>query len=114
MNVHRPHTSGFASHDGHEVVTVSGRRDSGEIIGLLLCMTCSRVVRRLALCGAPTKRGAPCRVYVRDDLGFRRCWSHGDGAGRTSTPRLTKPARVRALGLGPLSDERRPLSRRDL
>jgi hypothetical protein len=74
-------------HDGHELVKVSGRRDNGEMVALLLCMSCSRTVRRLALCGARTKRGTPCKVYVRDDLGFTRCWSHGEGAGHTSTPR---------------------------
>ena len=71
----------------HELVKVSGRRESGEMVGLLLCLTCSRTVRRLALCGAPTRAGGLCRVFIRDDLGYSRCWSHGEGAGVTSTPR---------------------------
>ncbi len=80
-------------HAGHEIVKVSGRRDSGEMLGALLCMTCSRTVRRLALCGARTKSGGTCGVFIRDDLGFTTCWSHGEGAGATSTPRRRKEAR---------------------
>lgn len=76
-----------AGHPGHELVRVSGRRDSGEMVGLLLCMTCSRIVRELQLCRAKTQRGTPCRAFIRDDLGHTTCWSHGEGAGATSTPR---------------------------
>jgi hypothetical protein len=97
------------AHAGHELVKVSGRRESGEMVGLLLCMTCSRTVRRLALCGARTKQEQPCRVFVRDDLGYARCWSHGEGAGRTNRPR-----ELRALGLGRLGDRKVALSRRAL
>ena len=82
----------MTAHDGHELVKLSGRRDSGEMVGLLACMDCSRTVRRLALCGAPTKNGGPCRVFVRDDLGHARCWSHGEGAGRTNRPRRMRRA----------------------
>jgi hypothetical protein len=99
----------MSAHAGHELVKVSGRRDSGEMVGLLLCMTCSRAVRRLALCGARTKLGRPCRVFVRDDLGYTRCWSHGEGAGRTNRPR--EPW---ALGGGTLGDRKVALSRRAL
>jgi hypothetical protein len=52
-------------HAGHEVIRVSGRRESGETVGLLICMACSRTVRRLALCGAKTQRGTPCRAFPR-------------------------------------------------
>jgi hypothetical protein len=38
-------------------------------------------------CGQPTKNGTPCRSFVRTDLGYATCWSHGEGRGRTSTPR---------------------------
>ncbi len=61
--------------------------ERGEMLALLVCLDCARTVRRLALCGAPTKRGTACRVFIRDDLGYSRCWSHGEGAGRTNTPR---------------------------
>ncbi len=71
----------------HELVTVSGRGDDGEVIGALVCLACARIVQRLPLCGARTKRGSLCRSLVRDDLGYTRCRSHGEGAGRTSTPR---------------------------
>ncbi len=81
-------------HAGHELVKLSGRRESGEMLGLLVCLDCARTVRRLALCGAPTKRGTACRVFIRDDLGYTRCWSHGEGRPSLRDPRTSTPRRA--------------------
>jgi hypothetical protein len=66
-------------HIGHEVVTVRGRRQTGAPIAFAVCVDCQAIDRLLALCGAPTRSGEPCRVVVRDDLGFSRCWNHRTG-----------------------------------
>ena len=50
------------------------------------------IVGPLRVCGEATKAGRPCRVPIREDLGYTRCWSHGEGAGRTSTPRRMRRA----------------------
>ena len=44
---------------GHELVKFSGRRESGEMIGLLVFLTGSRTVRRLKLCEATDRLGRP-------------------------------------------------------
>jgi hypothetical protein len=74
-------------HDGHELVAATGRGGSGQAVGWLVCGTCVAIVQPLPICGRPTKLGRPCRVPIRLDLGYRSCWSHGEGRGRTSTPR---------------------------
>jgi len=74
-------------HDGHETVTATGQGLTGRMLGYLVCNDCTVIVQRLTLCLTPTKRGAPCRVAVREDLGYEKWWSHGEGRGRTSTPR---------------------------
>jgi hypothetical protein len=62
------------------------------MVGRLVCLTCEAIVRPLRVCGEPTKAGKPCRVPIREDLGYTACWSHGQGAGRTSTPRRLRRA----------------------
>jgi hypothetical protein len=77
-------------HADHEVISVSGRRptlDGAPFVAYLICVDCSDVLRPLPVCGAPTLKGRPCRTLIRVDLGYRCCWSHGAGTGRTSTPR---------------------------
>lgn len=73
-------------HDGHDLAGLRIVRQAGPI-GRLVCLDCDVVLGPLALCGQPTKKGRPCTVAVRADLGHVACWSHGEGAGRTSTPR---------------------------
>jgi hypothetical protein len=65
----------------------TGQGPTGRMHGYRVCADCGVVVAPLRLCLAPTKNGAPCRVGVRDDLGFERSWSHGEGAGHTNRPR---------------------------
>jgi hypothetical protein len=74
-------------HDGHEIVHATGQGLTGQMLGFLVCNTCTVLVDRLTLCLTPAKRGAPSQVTVRTDLGYSKCWSHGEGAGRTNTPR---------------------------
>ena len=75
-------------HVGHELVGLNGRRHPGRaMVGYLVCLDCAAIVRPLRACGRPTKRGTACCVPVREDLGNAECWSHGEGRGRTSTPR---------------------------
>jgi hypothetical protein len=64
-------------HAGHDVASLSSARREGGPVGRRVCLDCDQVIGPLALCGEPTKRGYPCRVPVRTDLGFGRCWSHG-------------------------------------
>jgi len=81
---------GHDGHDGHELVAMSGRRVSLEgapLTGYLVCIDCSAIVGPLPICGEPTLKGRPCRTPIRTDLGYSSCWSHGEGRGRTSTPR---------------------------
>lgn len=66
-------------HGGHDVASLSSGRREGGPVGRRVCLDCDEVVEPLVLCGQPTKRGFPCRVPVRVDLGFERCWSHGEG-----------------------------------
>ena len=80
------------SHDGHDVVNLTAHRREGGPVGRRVCLTCESLVGPLVLCGQPTRAGRPCRVPVRQDLGRHRCWSHGEGAGRTSTPRHRRRA----------------------
>jgi hypothetical protein len=78
------------AHAGHERVATSGRRTSlpgAPMIGYLVCVDCTAIVGPLPVCGQPTLRGHPCRTPIRTDLGYRSCWSHGEGRGRTSTPK---------------------------
>jgi hypothetical protein len=75
-----------SGHEGHDLAHLTSRR--GEMaIGRVVCLDCETVVGPLVLCNEPTKGGRPCRVPVRVDLGFDRCWSHDEGAGRTNQPR---------------------------
>ena len=85
-------TSVMAAHEGHVVLGVTGLLDSETRVGFLACMTCAELLRPLRRCGRPTRDGGLCRVFVRDDLGHDRCWSHGEGRGRTSTPRRMRRA----------------------
>ncbi len=81
-----------AAHEGHALLGVTGLLDSETRVGYLACLTCAALLRPLRRCEQPTRAGAPCRAFVRDDLGHERCWSHGEGAGRTSTPRRMRRA----------------------
>ena len=80
------------SHDGHEIIAASGRRQNGEMVGWLACVDCQAILQPVPICGQPTLKGRPCRTPIRTDLGYDRCWSHGEGAGRTSTPRRARRA----------------------
>ncbi len=82
----------FSAHDGHDLVALTGRVRLEEIVGYLACATCDVILRPLRVCGEPTKAGAPCRTPIREDLGYASCWSHGEGKGRTSTPRRMRRA----------------------
>jgi hypothetical protein len=73
-------------HDGHDVANLTSGGHPGGPVGRRVCLTCDRVLAPLVLCGQQTKRGRPCRVPVRADLGHTTCWSHGEGRGRASTP----------------------------
>ena len=76
------------AHASHELVALTGRRHPDrQVIGFLACLDCASILRPLRVCGQPTKKGRPCRVSVREDLGYSRCWSHGEGRGRTNAPR---------------------------
>lgn len=81
-----------ASHDGHEIIAASGRRRNGEMVGWLTCADCQVILQPVPICGQPTLKGRPCRSPIRTDLGYDRCWSHGEGRGRTSTPRRSRKA----------------------
>jgi hypothetical protein len=76
----------MTDHEGHEMVALTGHRPSGSMVGYLFCTECSLLVMPIPVCGAPTLKGRPCRTPIRVDLGYRSCWSHGEGAGRTSRP----------------------------
>lgn len=80
-----------ARHAGHDVACLTARRADGPV-GRRVCLTCDLVLGAPIRCGQPTLRGQPCRAAVRTDLGYVTCWSHGEGRGRTSTPR-SKPQR---------------------
>lgn len=73
-------------HERHDVANLTTVRPDGGV-GRRVCLDCERVLGPLKLCESKTRRGKPCRVPVRTDLGHRVCWSHGEGRGRTSTPR---------------------------
>ena len=73
-------------HGGHDVANLTSRRTDGQAIGRRVCLDCEAVLGTLVLCNRRTKKGRPCRVPVRTDLGHTTCWSHGEGRGRTSTP----------------------------
>jgi len=75
-----------AGHEGCDIANLIADRSVG-LVGRKVCLSCDVVLSPLVLCGQPTRAGHPCRVPVRADLGYARCWSHGEGAGRTSTPR---------------------------
>jgi len=77
----------MTDHKNHEIVAASGRRRSCELIGWLTCVDCQVIVQPVPICGHPTLKGRPCRTPIRTDLGFDRCWSHGEGAGHTNRPR---------------------------
>jgi hypothetical protein len=85
----RPMTASPAPHAGHLLANLVSRRHG---VGYRFCLTCHALLDRLRLCGRPTKRGSPCAVAIREDLGYRTCWSHGEGRGRMSTPRRPVPA----------------------
>ena len=85
----------IAAHEGHELAGMTGRvHPERAMVGRLVCLTCEAILRPLRLCGEPTKAGRPCRVPIRDDLGYAECWSHGAGRGRTSTPRRRRAGMV--------------------
>ena len=74
-------------HDGHELVNLMAHHRLAGAVGRRVCLDCDVVLGPLALCGELTRAGRSCRVPVRSDLGYTRCWSHGEGRGRKSTPR---------------------------
>jgi len=86
----RPHD--VSEHDGHDVANLTTRQVDNGAVGRRVCLTCDLVLGPLALCNQPTKKGRPCRVPVRTDLGHTVCWSHGEGRGRTNTPRQKRGA----------------------
>ena len=86
-------TPPLTPHEGHAVLGLTGLLDSETRVGYLACLTCATLLWPLRRCGQPTRRGTLCRVFVRDDLGHDRCWSHGEGAGATSVPRRATRAR---------------------
>ena len=88
----RPPAPDAGAHDGPALVALTGRVWLETIVGYLACVTCEHLLRPLRVCGEPTKAGAPCRVPIREDLGYTSCWSHGEGRGRTSTPRRMRRA----------------------
>ncbi len=80
-------------HAGHELAALTGRRHPERtMVGYLACLDCGLLLRPVRRCGRPTMRGTACRTQIRDDLGFEHCWSHGQGAGATSTPWRTRRA----------------------
>jgi hypothetical protein len=79
-------------HRGHDLVNLKARRRTGDVIGRRACLTCDLILGPLVLCGRPTKLGWPRQVTVRIDFGHTRCRSHGEGRGRTSTPRRLRRA----------------------
>jgi hypothetical protein len=82
---------GAGVHAGHQIAALTALIDAETRVGFLGCLTCAVLLRPLRRCGARTKDDGLCRVFVRDDLGHDRCWSHGEGKGRTSTPRRWPP-----------------------
>ena len=76
-----------APHVGHDVANLTARHGGKEAVGRRVCLDCDVILGPLVVCNRPTKNGRPCRVPVRTDLGHTTCWSHGEGAGRTSTRR---------------------------
>jgi hypothetical protein len=75
-------------HAGHRLVALTGRlHPERTMVGALACFDCAAILRPLRVCGLPTKKGTACRTPIREDLGFETCWSHGEGRGRTNTPR---------------------------
>jgi hypothetical protein len=76
-------------HAGHDIANLTSERHEGGPVGRRVCVDCDVVLEALALCGRATKRGRPCRVPVRTDLGHTSCRAHGDGRGRGrgGTPR---------------------------
>ena len=86
-NQRKPETQAPADHDGHETIVATGRHTIGATVAFRRCLDCAVTASPVALCPSPTKSGASCRGTVRTDLGYTTCWSHGEGAGRTSTPR---------------------------
>lgn len=54
------------NHDKHERIVVRGMRDHEELVWLL-CLDCTEILRRAAMCGRPTKRGRACRSVVLDE-----------------------------------------------
>jgi signal transduction protein with GAF and PtsI domain len=80
------------SHAGHQIAGLTGRvHPERTMVGRLVCLDCEAIIRPLRLCGEMTKAGKPCHVPIREDLGYESCWSHGEGRGRTSTPRRWPP-----------------------
>ncbi len=80
-------TPPLAPHAGHRLAGLTGLIAPETRVGYLACLTCDALLRPLQRCGQPTRDGRLCRVFVHDELGHERCWSHGEGAGRSSTPR---------------------------
>ena len=75
-------------HTHHDLAALTGRRHPERtMVGRLVCLDCDVVFGPLRVCGQPTRAGRPCRTPIREDLGYAECWSHGEGRGRTSTPR---------------------------
>ena len=74
-------------HACHDVAALTSERHRGGPVGRRVCLDCDIVVGVLTLCGRPTKRGRPCRVPVRPDLGHTSCRSHAEGREPTGRPR---------------------------
>jgi hypothetical protein len=77
----------MTEHAGHDLANLTSASHAGGPVGRQVCLTCDVILGPLVLCGQRTKSGTPCRVPVRFDLGFSRCWSHGEGKGRTNMPK---------------------------
>ena len=81
----KPHEGDL--HAGHDVANLASERHAGGPVGRRVCLTCDVVLEALVLCGRATKRGRPCRLPVRTDLGHTSCPSDAEGRTRTGAPR---------------------------
>jgi len=71
--VKTPHEGDEHAH--HDVANLTSQH-GGTGVGRRVCLTCEAVVGELVLCNRPTKKGRPCRVPVRPDLGYSVCTMH--------------------------------------
>ena len=66
----------MSDHEEHEMIALSGRRLTGELVAFLVCIEDETVIERLQICGVPTAGdGRPCRAPVRS--GYAACPTHG-------------------------------------